>query len=257
MASGNDGYFGYGFSAEGLRTSHEELSSGESARGPNCPLTGDLIDFMRGTLDPPVSQEVEKHVEGCDRCHDLLESQRRAEKILHTLDQEARQGPTVRSHLSETFAAYHRPVWKGTIEHLQNMKVSDEEEEVRQRVKVSQISGEPEIPFLTIVLDWSRPRSSDPGENPWYLSLSLPCAEVDSESETPREQLNHVNSHRVRLSFRSKNGQEQETSAQLDWDGYRRQLVSSRPERVSLEDPQALETIKIALGRAIDGLDAG
>jgi hypothetical protein len=241
---------GYGFSLEGREADWEELEAELPVRGPNCPLTADLLEFALGQVQSP--QEADRlrvHVSECVSCRNRLDVQQRAVRRAESL-RAATPAATLQEQVAADFRARRKPHRRGAMRPVSKLLLADSGKPVALLAP-----NDPGLPPLNAVLQWSKP---DPNRNdsPWYVTLRLPSQALEPTWGNPESELEELSGYLVRLTFwiaDRKPGLSVE--ARLDWDAEHKQLVSHRPERVALSDPQAVTDVEFFPVERIKGLD--
>src|SRR5262249_57066232 len=85
---------GFGFSPEGRAAAWKNLQE-EDPRGPDCPLTLELLDLAQGGLDGDHRERVRRHVDSCSRCAVRFGAQTRALAKLKEARDRAPAGPVL------------------------------------------------------------------------------------------------------------------------------------------------------------------
>src|SRR5262249_12469341 len=100
---------GYGFSLEGREADWGDLEAGLPARGPNCPLTAELLELALGQTQASEGDRLRAHVSECASCRSRLEVQQRAVQRAETM--RSPSVPTLQEQVAADFQARRRLRW--------------------------------------------------------------------------------------------------------------------------------------------------
>jgi hypothetical protein len=244
---------GHGFSLEGRQAARARLEGQLPDRGPECPLTFELIELAQDLKSAPEKEFLEKHLAGCAYCRQRLEAQQRVRQRLEELYQAGAPLPGLADDVAYWRQRRHPWVDLGSarpwpVQYLSADGGDDDLERIDQVATLPWREGP--TPLLNFGLQWSRL-----GFSPWSLTLRLPRHGRDHEHGNSRAALDQLEGYQVRLRWRTADGASGEVQTQLDRSSLHDELVSTEPITVPGADPETVQEVELALGQRMQGLD--
>ncbi|HEY7310984.1 MAG TPA: hypothetical protein VH643_16590 [Gemmataceae bacterium] len=258
----NMGILGYGFSREGRDADWQELEAELSAKGPDCPLTADLLDLALNWGQGSDAQRVREHLDsGCAYCRGRFEAQQRAiaqAEELPIAPMDVPRVPAVGPSIFERVSARLRERTTTPRRLVGEMKpvlrlAGDSGPRKRPfQVALREEGAEAGPDVLNVEVSFYQP---DPtAAKTWSLELYAPVKNRDGEHVNAEPRLRELDGRAVRLVLKSADfAPVKKLTTALDWDPAGQQLVSLN-STLEIDDPARIKYLELLPRKRIDGL---
>lgn len=267
---------GYGFSREGRDADWQELEAELPAKGPDCPLTGDLLDLALNREQQAEAARVREHLDGCDYCRGRFEAQKRAiaqanafradaagpslfesvsllleERIADRLVGEMKLVPAAPpTAAGPRLAAGSVPSLAAACGPLQSTACGPREHsfEVALR-KEGDKAGSDALNGLVFV---RMPESA--AASTWSVVFSAPVKTPERKHGNTESRLRDLSGREVLLVLKTADFADVKSlTTRLDWDPLEKQLVSLK-RTIEIDDPTRLKHLEFTRCKRIVGL---
>jgi hypothetical protein len=245
----NSTFLGYGWSASGLEADCPDPSAAMPAKGPDCPLTADLLDLALTLVDPEAEDTLRKHLTKCAYCEARYLAQCRAVQQAEGL-RTAVPAPTPRERMAKELAARIRNIRVGAVQMLRLKPLkADGDAPVKQYVCLTLPEQASMQDGLNALLHWTavrRPNNASRDAESWSLILRLPTRQSDADHGNADADLQSFDRRRIVLSLLPRNGGRTHfVDTQLLWATDRTALVT-HPSTVRLDNPERIQFVEFS-----------
>jgi hypothetical protein len=255
----NSAFLGYGYSADALEAAWQELERGQLEKGPDCPLTADLLDLALGLTEGQREADLHRHLQGCGYCDSRFQAQvRAAQANTHPSNQSA--GPTLREQIVASFAERLHAVRVGTLVVELPLAADAGRMVLRQSARLAPRQGGKGADRLHLFLEWTPHEAATPsgtGTRSWSVLLWLPVQPNDPDQANRPADLSYFDRRQVRLTLTpADRSWVRVIQTQLNWDNTRRDAIVSNPVVVHLDNPEQIADMEFSPGEPVQQHDA-
>jgi hypothetical protein len=250
---------GFGFSPEALEASWRELEQGQPEKGPDCPLTADLLDLALGLATGQRETDLHHHLKACGYCNSRFQAQSRSARY-NSHPEPSATVPTLREQIVTTFGERLHAVRKGKLVQ-EETRAADDGREVRRQFWRLQPRDGKGAELLNLFLEWTPSQGtarSGTGGQAWSVLFWLAVEQTNQESTRDRsDPLDWFDRRQVRLTLTpADRSWVRVVETQLNRDNTEPDAIVSNPVVIHLDHPEHLANVEFAPGDLVQEHDA-